>query len=290
MEVLHEFDRQRHAATPLAPYAHSSPPALLRGAGECAEWFVFAVDRASCGDQELDDAWLTLAGEESGWNRVGTRIALANIRRGLRPPQSGHDNPHYFDDLAMVRAAAYAVAVADPEGAREIAAADAHVTHDLDGVWCADSMVVLIQQLRAGAAASQAVRAAADALPEGSWSRRLTESALEIASSSRGSVELAHRLTSELCDGIYSYPVAAPETLAVLLAQTVRATSAEELLLGTTASGRNGTVLAALAGVVATVRFGDAWIPRDISADTVLDGIAIPRLAGVTAGDVLRRA
>lgn len=288
MEVLHQFDRELHAATPLAPYAHSSPPTLLQGPGECAEWFLFSAGMAADGADGVVDGWERLSAQDDGWHRVGTRIAMANLRRGLRPPQSGHDNPHYFDDLAMVRAAAIALVDEDPGHAREVALADAHATHDLDGVWCAEAVVVLITGLVAGKPVAQAVQDAADSLPADSWSHRLSSTARSLASESGGSLDLAERLNREVCDWIYSYPVAAPETLAVLLAHVGRAENAEQLLMGTAASGRNGTVLAALAGIIATVRFGNSWIPSDISADTTVDGIAVPTLAGTNATEVLQ--
>ncbi|MEQ6899311.1 ADP-ribosylglycohydrolase family protein [Microbacterium sp. KR10-403] len=287
MEVLHAFDREHSEATPTRPYAHSSPPERLQGPGENAEWVAFSATSFVTGREDvIESRWLELAAEGRGRQRAGTAIALGNMRRGLRPPQSGHDNPHYFDDLAMARAVG-AVALHDVTTARALVAADAHATHDLDGAWAADAVVVLLHALLSGAPGTDAARLAAEVLPEHSWSRRLAEVALSAAAQTASPFELSVVLSREVCDWIYSYPVAAPETLAVLLAHVSAATSAEALLAGTSATGRNGTTLAALSGAASAALFGADWIPSEISLDVPLAGLGVPRLAGVSLADAV---
>lgn len=95
-------------------------------------------------------------------------------------------------------------------------------------------------------------------------------------------------LGRDVVDWIYSYPIAAPETLALLLGHTLGAASAEELLLGAFTSGRSGTTLAALAGAIAVVRFGTEWIPSTITLEQqTLGGIAVPLLRGRTVREAI---
>lgn len=287
MEVLHAFDREHGQTTPTRPYAHSSPPERLQGPGENAEWAAFGAALFAAGSEDrIEHGWIELATEGGGRQRPGTAIALGNMRRGLRPPQSGHDNPHYFDDLAMTRAVV-ATLQHDESTARALVAADAHATHDLDGAWAADAVVVLLHALLSGAAGADAARLACAALPDASWSRRLAEAALAAAGQATQPFELAVLLGREVCDWIYSYPVAAPETLAVLLAHVSVAQNAEALLAGTAASGRNGTTLAALSGAVSAALFGAAWIPSSIGLDMPLAGIGVPRLAGTSLAEAI---
>ncbi|NEB90150.1 ADP-ribosylglycohydrolase family protein, partial [Streptomyces anulatus] len=66
--------------------------------------------------------------------RISVRAGLGNLAAGLRPPATGHDNPHYFDDAACVRAAVLAVVhPGDPEEAAALAEFDARYTQDGDG-------------------------------------------------------------------------------------------------------------------------------------------------------------
>ena len=279
MEVLHAFDRVHDETTPLRPYAHSSPPEVLQpGAGENTEWLVFSAVGAA-GGSSVDD-WIALASVEGVRARAGTRIALGNLSRGLRPPQSGHDNPHYFDDLAMVRALA---AIDDPIAV----AKDAHVTHDLEGVDCALAVAALFRALDEGETGDAAVARAVDRLPAGGWPHRLAVRALEVAGAPCSPLDRALRLGTEVADWIYSYPVAAPETLAVLLAHVAAATSAEDLLLGAMSTGRSGTTLAALVGAAAVARFGEDWIPEALTLEAPLPGIGVPAFAGRRIVDVL---
>ncbi|MYR58548.1 ADP-ribosylglycohydrolase family protein, partial [Streptomyces sp. SID625] len=68
-----------------------------------------------------------------------------NLATGLRPPATGHDNPHYFDDAACVRACALAVAhPGDPRRAAALAEFDARYTQDGDGVHGARAMAAAL--------------------------------------------------------------------------------------------------------------------------------------------------
>jgi ADP-ribosylglycohydrolase len=165
----------------------------------------------------------------------------------------------------------------DKTRAVQLAQADAEVTHSLDGVWCARATAGLITRLLAGADARDAIAAARDELPDGRWSARVVDRGLELAAESTSALDLALALDLLLVDKIYSYPVAAPETLALLLAHLSRAASADELMLGAFAQARNADALPALAGAVAGAHFGGEWLPRSVSDDpVVLDGVSIP--------------
>jgi hypothetical protein len=286
METLAAFAREHETTTPTLPYAHSSPVAVLEpGAGEATEWFAFTAaallrSRAVGGFAPLDDAWREVA-HDAGPARIGTRIPLENLRRGLAAPQSGNDNPHYFDDMPMVRAVAAAAIHDDENGARDAARRDAGVTGALDGVWCAEATAVLFARLLHGRPVAEAIDGALAALPAETWSRRMAEEALATAAETSGALDRAHRLAADVGDRIYSYSTVAPETLAMLLAHLSRADSADELMLGVLAQPRNAATLPALAGAAAAILFGDAWMPAHLQLTAELTGISIPSLRGV---------
>lgn len=294
LETLARFGREHDQTTQARPYAHSSPPHLLQpGAGEVIEWLVFSarllVRAHDTGSIEpIHAGWMQLAETGEGAARLGTRHALANLRRGLEPPQSGHDNPHYFDDLAMARALAAAAIADDQEEAVRLAREDAVVTHDLDGLWCATATAVLFHRLLGGTPIPDAVGAALGQLPDESWSRRLAVAALDAGNGASGVLDRSELLGREIGDWTYAYPIAAPETFAFLVANLAAARSADELLLGALTSGRGASALPAIAGAAAAVVFGDAWIPRRLTlAGTALTGISVPKLGGAPIASAL---
>jgi len=295
--MLHDmaiFSESTMSTTRPVPHAHSSPTGALRpGPTDDVEWFVVSAESlldAAAGIDPLN-RWTALAGAAGRIRaRSGTHYALANLARGLMPPQSGNDNAHYFDDIACVRAVAAALLADDANSAEELATRDAEVTHALDGVWCATAVAVLVRHLATGASLPEAIRLSVDQLPTGSWSRRSVEQALMIAAGAESQLDLAHELRENVTDRIYTYSIAAPETLAILLAHASIAETAEQLMLGVLANPRNADALPALAGAVAGAAFGGSWIPRAIRTGPIeMDGICIPELAGQTVEAIIER-
>ena len=286
VRILAKLGDEDRTTTIPRPFTHAAPPSVLHpGAGENIEWFAFSARQHERGLGLTE--WRELAALEADpaagvRARIGTKLALQNLRAGAEPPQSGHDNAHYFDDIATVRAIA-AVAVRGADDAVDAAEADAAITHSLDGVWCARASAALFVALVDGASAADAVQLAVEQLPENTWSRRMAESSLRVAAEATGPMDRARRLSTQVGDWVYSYPIAAPETFGFLLAHVAAARDADDLLLGALAQPRNAASLPSLAGAAAAVLFGDDWMPEGLEADSIrLTGLGIPSLAGLT--------
>ncbi|GGM34677.1 ADP-ribosylglycohydrolase family protein [Microbacterium saperdae] len=291
VRILSKLGDDDRTTTVPRPFTHAAPPRTLHpGAGENVEWFAFSA-RQHARELGLSE-WRELAELEADpagglRARIGTKLALQNLRGGAEPPQSGHDNAHYFDDIATVRAIA-AVAVHGSGGAVDAAHADAAVTHSLDGLWCARASAALFGALVDGASAADAVHLAVTQLPENTWSRRMADTSMHVAADATGPLDRARRLSTQVGDWVYSYPIAAPETFGFLLAHVATARSADDLLLGALAQPRNAASLPALAGAAAAVLFGEDWIPAGLEADGIrLTGLGIPALAGRTVAEVI---
>jgi ADP-ribosylglycohydrolase len=284
---LQGYSDDTRSTTRPVPNVHSSPVGVLRPApADDTEWFVFSATaqlRAASGEADaVRAAWSELAARADELRaRSGTYRALRNLQHGQLPPMSGHDNPHYFDDIASIRAVAAGILASDDAEAADLAQRDAEVTHSLDGLWCARATSVLISRLLRGASTDDAIAASLRELPDGRWSRRIVEQALEVSASSSSALDLALQLDRDLVDKIYSYPVAGPETLGLVLAHLQRSSSAEELMLGALGQARNADAVPALAGAVAGARFGGDWLPQPfIEGPIYLDGVSIPWLEG----------
>ncbi|MET8505696.1 ADP-ribosylglycohydrolase family protein, partial [Streptomyces sp. NPDC004787] len=172
---LDTFAEENATTTLPVPIALNQPPEPLRlGPSDDAEWAVFTAEallaatgplfRTLAPERRLraavDLAWNALASQVAAAAdrapevesavlplraRISVRAGLGNLATGLRPPATGHDNPHYFDDAACVRAAVLAlVHPGDPHAAAALAEFDARYTQDGDGVHGARAMAAAV--------------------------------------------------------------------------------------------------------------------------------------------------
>ncbi len=96
--------------------------------------------------------------------------ALENLARGIEPPLSGRHNVMNTDDGAAMRACPHGILRAgDPDGAARLAAADASVSHDADGIWAAQAIAASIAVAMADGTPEEIVGAGRARLPAGSW-------------------------------------------------------------------------------------------------------------------------
>lgn len=183
-------------------------------------WNAVASEVAAAADRapEVESALLPLRA------RISVRAGLGNLATGLRPPATGHDNPHYFDDAACVRACVLAVAhPGDPRLAAELAEFDARYTQDGDGVHGARAMAAAVALALAGHAVGTCVEAALTELPAATEIGRNTRLALTLAQDSESAFALVPLLEHQIVDHVYSYGIAAAETVPVALALALAA-------------------------------------------------------------------
>ncbi|RJL22964.1 ADP-ribosylglycohydrolase family protein [Bailinhaonella thermotolerans] len=240
---LDVFAEEHQVTTLPVPFALNLPvEPLAVGPSDDAEWLAWtalrlaeARDGAAPG-READDGgspapyrmpgiggerWLAgyrdLAGRDDLRVRISVRNALDNLGRGVEPPASGHDNPHFFDDAAAVRAVAFGAGHTDPVAA---ARADAVITNAEDGVHGAAAIAAAVALLAGGATVGEAVDAAVAELPEGGVIRHAVLTALDAARAAGGAFAAVPALDAALDDHVYSYGVSAAQTVAVALALT----------------------------------------------------------------------
>ncbi|MEU6401848.1 ADP-ribosylglycohydrolase family protein [Streptomyces sp. NPDC046985] len=306
---------EQHATTTLpVPIALNQPPEPLRlGPSDDAEWAAFAAEALlRAGDDDalgdlsrerriraaIDLTWSAAAAEvaaaadrplEAGCAvlplraRISVRAGLGNLATGLRPPAAGHDNPHYFDDAACVRACVLAAACpGDPLGAAELAEFDARYTQDGDGVHGARAMAAALAAALAGAESGDCAAAALAELPARTEIGRNARHALRLAGAGEDPFALVPLLEHEIVDHVYSYGVAAAETVPIALALAVAADGRIARALPAAAClSRVADSAPALTGALTGALGGAAAIPgpwRD--ACRVLSGCVLPRLTG----------
>jgi ADP-ribosylglycohydrolase len=249
------------------PFLHLAPARRLRAAIDLA-WNSLAGQVAAAAERapEVESAVLPLRA------RISVHAGLGNLATGLRPPATGHDNPHYFDDAACVRAVVLAtVHPGDPLGAAVLAEFDARYTQDGDGVHGARAMAAAVAAALGGADVDDAVDAALAELPEATEIGRNAHHAVKLARDASGAFELVPLLEHQIVDHVYSYGIAAAETVPVALA---------------VAAAARGRVAEAVPAAVCLSRVADS-APAQAGALTgalgggaSLAGCALPRLAG----------
>ncbi|WP_407078458.1 ADP-ribosylglycohydrolase family protein [Streptomyces sp. NPDC048182] len=311
---LDTFAEQNATTTLPVPIALNQPPEpLLLGPSDDAEWAAFAAeavlragDAAALGDLSrdrriraaIDLTWNALASEVAAAAdrapeiesavlplraRISVRAGLGNLATGLRPPATGHDNPHHFDDAACVRACVLAVAhPGDPRRAAALAEFDARYTQDGDGVHGARAMAAALASALAGTDVAGCVRAALAELPEETEIGRNARQALALAERAESAFALVPPLEHRIVDHVYSYGVAAAETVPVALALSLAARGRiAEAVPAAACLSRVADSAPALAGALTGALGGGAAVPdtwRD--ACRVLPGCCLPRLTG----------
>ncbi|MDH6216335.1 ADP-ribosylglycohydrolase [Streptomyces pseudovenezuelae] len=311
---LDTFAEQNATTTLPVPIALNQPPEPLKlGPSDDAEWAAFAAeallragDNTALGDLSkerrtraaIDLTWNALAAEVAAAAnrapevesavlplraRISVRAGLGNLAAGLRPPATGHDNPHYFDDAACVRACVLAVAhPGDPERAAALAEFDARYTQDGDGVHGARAMAAAVSLALTGADVKTCVSAALAELPESTEIGRNARHALNLAQNSESAFALIPLLEHQIVDHVYSYGIAAAETVPVALALATAAQGRiAEAVPAAACLSRVADSAPALAGALTGALSGGDAIPapwRD--ACRTLSGCALPRLTG----------
>ncbi|MFF7140031.1 ADP-ribosylglycohydrolase family protein [Streptomyces nodosus] len=311
---LDSFAEQNATTTLPVPIAlNQSPEPLRLGPSDDAEWAVFtaqAVLRAAaggapgdpggrCGTRAaVDRSWRAVAREVAAAAdrapevesarltlraRISVRAGLGNLATGLRPPATGHDNPHYFDDAACVRACVLAVAHrGEPRAAAELAEFDARYTQDGDGVHGARAMAAALSLALSGETVERCVAAALAELPEHTEIGRNARLALKLVDGGDGAFAVVPLLEHQIVDHVYSYGIAAAETVPVALALATAARGRiAEAVPAAACLSRVADSAPALAGALTGALGGGAAIPaawRD--ACRTLSGCALPRLRG----------
>jgi ADP-ribosylglycohydrolase len=290
--IRREIDAEREATGVLpvpVPFSLNQPRSTFDACPtDDTEWAAWMMQRLLAHGRGVDqrqvtEDWLALVqtgGPVRGW--ISTHAALDNLRRGIMPPRSGSDNPHYFDDGAMCRAVPIGISFAGhPAEASSAAAIEAAVTNSEEGIWVSSAVAAAVSVAAAGGAPPAVVEAAIAVLPPDSWPRRLAESAVRPG----GRPVLAALAAVQESQSVeYSDAGIGPETLAAVLAIISSAGERfSEAVTAAAAVARGADTVPAIVGALAGALAQDDPIPAEWRAPLDgLRGICIPALAGVT--------
>jgi ADP-ribosylglycohydrolase len=244
---------------------------------------------------DVTAAWRThLLGQEGGFNRGGfsEMDAIANLRRGLSAPASGMDNHELFSDGAAMRCGPIgAFCAGDPAEAARLAGIEARVSHDRDGVWCAQAVAAGIAAGMVGDDWRAVTEAARGAVPADSWTARLIDEALAIGTAAADLPAALDELYERV--SIFAYPWADVGPEAVALAFGVFAAARGDYVgavLGGVNIGRDADTIAAICGALAGALHGASAIPAHWrEAVNQVRGDCIHATAGTDLRDLATR-
>lgn len=210
---------------PVVPFVLSSigsdGAAALVGTDD-AEGFAIAarvvVEAQSWSADDLFDTWRELMDDDVAWMGPSQRSALLNAKEGLRPPQTGADNPAFYDDTALPGAIAVGIAASSLDDAGVLARRLASITHDGVGVEAAVATARLIWLLLDGKSLEEGIELVRDDLEVDGWLGDGVRDAFGILDSVSSPFRALPQLIARFAPRTYSHPGTVAETLPLALA------------------------------------------------------------------------
>ncbi|MGD9928007.1 MAG: ADP-ribosylglycohydrolase family protein [Sphaerochaeta sp.] len=136
-------------------------------------------------------AWFEDVVVQDEFKRGGaSEIAAAiNLRRGLRPPQSGKFNTFHMSDGTAMRIPPVGIICAgEPEEAAKMAEIDATISHFGDGVWGAQAVAAAVAVAMVDGSFEEIFDAALSQIPSDSWLYHNMKRAFSIIEEADGSI------------------------------------------------------------------------------------------------------
>ena len=140
---------------------------------------------------DVVDAWLEDVVVQDEFKRGGKSEirAAENLKKGLRPPQSGQFNTFHMSDGTAMRIPPVGIVCAgDPGRAAEMAKIDAEVSHYRDGVWGAQAVAVAVSLAMADASFDEIFEGAMSVIDKDSWLYYSMQRAFKIVDDNEGNI------------------------------------------------------------------------------------------------------
>lgn len=137
------------------------------------------------------DAWLRDVAVQDEFKRGGASevTAAMNLRRGLRPPESGKFSTFHMSDGTAMRISPVGVICAgDPERAARMAEIDASVSHYADGIWGAQAVAVAVSIAMVDGTMDEILLEAMRVIPKDSWLYYNMMAALDLVEKAKGEI------------------------------------------------------------------------------------------------------
>lgn len=289
-QTLSRFSFENGMTTFPEPYVHAFPEKILKlYPGDDCEWLFFSANIIK-NDLSAGEEWTEISKVHSEIKgRLGTKTALRNLSLGMRAPESGHDNPHYFDSIGMLRAAAISgFSTGSWEEILKQVDEDITQTHSLDGLWCARAVAAFVHSLKLKNDIRTALNLMINQIPEGSLTDQVMNEVIEICKKSTNEIQLALTLEETFVDRIYCYPYSGPELLALMYASFFLESDPQLKFSISFLHRRHNDSLPPFLGFLLGYIHGDTWLPEVEDTSFLMDGVCIPKLKGKNLLELLK--
>lgn len=214
--------------------------------------------------EDVVNMWLKHVATEDELKRGGVSEVEAcnNLRRGLRPPETGMYNAYYMSDGAAMRSGPIGIVCAgDPKRAAELAKVDASISHYRDGIWGAQAVAVAVSLAMVDATMEEIFDAVVETAPKDSWFRHSLLRAYQIVKDANWDIADAWMpLHYELFSTHRSTVAEAlPEVFGSLLLEH---SSFKSGLILAGNFGRDADTIGAVAGAILGAKYGAKNIPE----------------------------
>ncbi|WP_430591771.1 ADP-ribosylglycohydrolase family protein [Humidisolicoccus flavus] len=272
---------------PVVPFVLSAlGTESLVGTDDAELFAVAALSMAGTGStDELFTEWVRLVDQPDTWLGTAQRSALDNSRHGLVPPQTGQDNPAFYDDTALPGALAAAIAARTPLEAAERAAQFARITHDGVGVHAAVLFAHILNASFEGATIESAIDAALATLEFDEWLHGNIAQARSIMQAAPQPFLAIPELVQVFAPRTYSHAGTVTETLPLAIAITEACGGNHALAMPLAfAVTRHQDSLPGLVGALC----GALGAKIDANGTDLLAGVTIPATAGSSITELVR--
>lgn len=208
-------------------------------------------------------AWMQHVATEDELKRGGVSEveACRNLRRGIRPPDSGRFNPYYMSDGAAMRSGPIGILCAgDPDRAARLAEIDASISHHMDGIWGAQAVAVAVSLAMVDAGMDEILAAVRQVAPPDSWFRNSLDRAFAIVENANYQIAEAWMPLHDQLFSTHRSTVAEalPEVFGCL---KLEHRSFKSGLLLAANFGRDADTIGAVAGAILGAKYGAKGIP-----------------------------
>lgn len=290
-----ELDAEHVNKFPL-PMTHSRPLSMLAfGPTDDSEHAALsaAVLLGSGPDPSMDqlfDTWWALVEpqHESMWGSVADRSAVKNALEGMRPPRTGNDNPHHYDDSSVARGVPVGIRWAgDPRTAASVARRLAAITNAEVGIDGAAAFAAAVAVLVGGGDLEAAVGAASDQIGTGTWLSRMLGTATRILEEEGSLFAAVPAFNDEVANRSYNFGNVVAETLPLALLIARRCTGLEHGIALAALIPKQADTLPAMVGALLGATLGAAAVPPSWTARVdELTGVCVPSTKGVRLRDL----
>ncbi|MEY9852836.1 ADP-ribosylglycohydrolase [Leifsonia sp. EB41] len=239
---------------------------------------------------ELYSAWqqIVLPQADDYWGSVADRSAILNSLEGLKPPATGTDNPHFYDDSSVARSLPIGVAFAGrPSDAADVARRLASITNAGVGIDAAASFASVISSTVGGGTLRDAIAEAESEIDPETWLGRKLQLAESIFADAGSLIGAIPAWNDEVANLEYNFGNVAAETLPLALVIAREAHSFAEAIGIANLIPKQADTMPAMVGAMVGATHGLTAIPvtwRE-RVDT-LRGYCVPSTAGLRLQDL----